>query len=78
MMTPGHRAYRDHHVFLMALLAGLKKAYGQRRSSNVLVMRKGSIAELSGLRRQSFPHLEDLAGIAQTARVNHPPENGWW
>ncbi len=45
-------------IFLMALLAGLQRAFiTSGNSLNVLVMRKGSNAELSGgFDAQSLPH----------------------
>ena len=50
-------------VFLMALLAGLKKAFVTSGDPlNVLVMRKGSTAELSGgFDASLFPTLKNLA-----------------
>ena len=53
-------------VFLMALLAGLDKAFATSGDPlNVLVMRKGSVAELSGgFDASLFPTLKTLPGIA--------------
>src|SRR5256885_12569031 len=54
-------------IFLMALLAGLQRAFvssGDPR--NVLVLRKGSEAELSGgFDASLFPTLKTLPGIAK-------------
>ena len=54
-------------IFLMALLAGLQRAFvssGDPR--NVLVLRKGSEAELSGgFDAALFPTLKTLPGIAK-------------
>jgi putative ABC transport system permease protein len=52
-------------VFLMALLAGLQKAFvSSGDARNVLVMRKGSTAELSGgFDAALFPVLKTLPGI---------------
>jgi len=66
-------------VFLMALLAGLQKAF---RSSgdprNVLVMRKGSTAELSGgFDANLFPTLRTLPGIEKDAQ-GEPLASGEW
>src|SRR6202451_430870 len=54
-------------VFLMALLAGLNKAFKSSGDPiNVLVMRKGSTAELSGgFDGNLFPTLKTLPGIAK-------------
>jgi len=54
-------------IFLMALLAGLKKAFvSSGNSQNVLVLRKGSEAELSGgFDASLFPTLKVLPGIAK-------------
>jgi len=66
-------------VFLMALLAGLQKAF---RSSgdprNVLVTRKGSTAELSGgFDANLFPTLRTLPGIEKDAQ-GEPLASGEW
>ena len=56
-------------VFLMALLVGLNKAFQSSGDPvNVLVMRKGSTAELSGgFDADLFPTLKTLPGIAKDA-----------
>jgi putative ABC transport system permease protein len=66
-------------VFLMALLAGLQKAFMASGSSqNVLVMRKGSTAELSGgFDANLFPTLKTLPGIA-TDKEGQPLASGEW
>src|SRR6202142_1280741 len=66
-------------VFLMALLAGLKKAFmASGDPVNVLVMRKGSQAELSGgFDANLFPTLKTLPGIAQDSQGN-PIASGEW
>jgi putative ABC transport system permease protein len=53
-------------IFLMALLAGLNRAFvTSGDSSNVLVLRKGSEAELSGgFDASLFPILKSLPGVA--------------
>src|SRR6201993_1883899 len=53
-------------VFLMALLAGLRKAFVSSGDPlNVLVLRKGSTAELSGgFTKDKMPILRQLPGIA--------------
>jgi len=57
-------------VFLMALLVGLNKAFQSSGDPvNVLVMRKGSTAELSGgFDADLFPTLKTLPGIAKDAQ----------
>ena len=57
-------------VFLMALFAGLKKAFmASGDPVNVLVMRKGSTAELSGgFDANLFPTLKTLPGIAKDSQ----------
>src|ERR1700675_2346597 len=57
-------------VFLMALLAGLQKAFvSSGDARNVLVMRKGSTAELSGgFDASLFPILKTLPGIATDSK----------
>ncbi|MBZ5614341.1 MAG: ABC transporter permease [Acidobacteriia bacterium] len=66
-------------VFLMALLAGLKRAFiASGDPMNVLVMRKGSVAELSGgFNADLFPTLRTLPGIAQD-REGQPIASGEW
>src|ERR1700679_4047892 len=67
-------------VFLMALLAGLNKAFKSSGDSlNVLVMRKGSTAELSGgFDANLFPTLRTLPGIAKDPQGDPtpPPDGG--
>lgn len=66
-------------VFLMALLAGLDKAFMTSGDPlNVLVMRKGSTAELSGgFDANLFPTLKTLPGIAKDAQ-GEPLASGEW
>jgi len=66
-------------VFLMALLAGLNKAFmASGDALNVLVMRKGSTAELSGgFDANLFPTLKTLPGIA-TDSEGQPLASGEW
>ena len=66
-------------VFLMALLAGLQKAFKSSGDPiNVLVMRKGSTAELSGgFDANLFPTLKTLPGIA-TDKDGQPLASGEW
>ncbi|MGB9233353.1 MAG: ABC transporter permease [Terriglobales bacterium] len=66
-------------VFLMALLAGLDKAFMTSGDAlNVLVMRKGSNAELSGgFDASLFPTLKTLPGIA-TDGQGQPLASGEW
>ena len=66
-------------VFLMALLAGLDKAFMTSGDAlNVLVMRKGSTAELSGgFDANLFPTLKTLPGIA-TDSQGQPLASGEW
>ncbi|HLX84055.1 MAG TPA: ABC transporter permease [Terriglobales bacterium] len=66
-------------VFLMALLAGLQKAFQSSGSAtNVLVMRKGSTAELSGgFDANLFPTLKTLPGIKQDSS-GQPLASGEW
>lgn len=54
-------------VFIMALLAGLQKAFQSTGNpSNVLVLRKGSTSELTGpFEQASFNTLKTLPGIAK-------------
>jgi putative ABC transport system permease protein len=66
-------------IFLMALLAGLNRAFvssGSRK--NVLVLRKGSEAELSGgFDASLFPTLKVLPGIAKDSH-GEPMASGEW
>lgn len=66
-------------VFLMALLAGLQKAFvASGDPLNVLVMRKGSTAELSGgFDATLFPTLKSLPGIATDSK-GEPLASGEW
>ena len=66
-------------VFLMALLAGLKRAFVTSGDPlNVLVLRKGSTAELSGgFDASLFPTLKDLSGIAKDSH-GEPIASGEW
>jgi len=66
-------------VFLMALLAGLQKAFvASGDALNVLVMRKGSTAELSGgFDASLFPTLKELPGIARD-NEGQPIASGEW
>ena len=66
-------------VFLMALLAGLKKAFmSSGDPMNVLVMRKGSTAELSGgFDANLFPTLRTLPGVAVDSK-GEPLASGEW
>src|SRR6266481_2488499 len=66
-------------VFLMALLAGLKQAFVSSGDPlNVLVLRKGSTAELSGgFDASLFPTLKNLPGIAKDSH-GEPLASGEW
>ena len=66
-------------IFLMALLAGLDRAFvTSGDAQNVLVMRKGSQAELSGgFDAALFPTLKTLPGIAKDSHVE-PMASGEW
>jgi putative ABC transport system permease protein len=66
-------------VFLMALLAGLKQAFVTSGDPlNVLVLRKGSTAELSGgFDANLFPTLKNLNGVAKDKR-GEPMASGEW
>jgi putative ABC transport system permease protein len=66
-------------IFLMALVAGLNRAFVSSGSSkNVLVLRKGSEAELSGgFDAALFPTLKTLPGIA-TDKEGQPMVSGEW
>jgi putative ABC transport system permease protein len=66
-------------VFLMALLAGLNRAFVKSGDpKNVLVLRKGSEAELSGgFDAALFPTLRELPGIAKDSK-GEPMASGEW
>src|ERR1700684_4231702 len=66
-------------IFLMALLAGLQKAFvSSGNPQNVLVLRKGSEAELSGgFDAALFPALKVLPGIAKDSH-GEPMVSGEW
>lgn len=66
-------------IFLMALVTGLKHAFVSSGSPlNVLVMRKGSEAELSGgFDASLFPTLKTLPGIAKDSH-GEPMASGEW
>src|SRR5581483_5299452 len=66
-------------IFLMALVAGLDRAFVSSGSPlNVLVLRKGSEAELSGgFDATLFPTLTTLPGIAKDSR-GEPMASGEW
>jgi len=66
-------------VFLMALLAGLQRAFVKSGDPlNVLVLRKGSQAELSGgFDAALFPTLRELPGIAKDSK-GEPMASGEW
>lgn len=66
-------------IFLMALIAGLDRAFVSSGSSkNVLVLRKGSEAELSGgFDASLFPTLKTLPGIAKDSK-GEPMVSGEW
>ena len=66
-------------VFLMALLAGLQKAFvSSGDARNVLVMRKGSTAELSGgFDASLFPTLKTLPGVEKDNQ-GEPIASGEW
>lgn len=66
-------------VFLMALLAGLDRAFATSGDAlNVLVLRKGSEAELSGgFDASLFPTLKTLPGIAKDSH-GEPMASGEW
>src|SRR5579862_8673572 len=58
-------------VFILALLAGLNKAFGTTGDPlNVLVLRKGSTSELSagGVTRDAMQVFKDLPGIQRDAK----------
>ena len=61
-------------VFIMALLAGLGRAFGTTGDPlNVLVLRKGSTSELSagGVSRDAMQVFKDLPGVARN-KQNEP------
>jgi putative ABC transport system permease protein len=66
-------------IFLMALLAGLARAFVTTGDPlNVLVLRKGSEAELSGgFDATNFPTLKNLPGIAKNSH-GEPLASGEW
>jgi putative ABC transport system permease protein len=66
-------------IFLMALLAGLQRAFVSSGDPlNVLVLRKGSQAELSGgFDAALFPTLKTLPGIAKDSH-GEPMVSGEW
>jgi len=66
-------------IFLMALLAGLDRAFVTSGDpQNVLVLRKGSTAELSGgFDAALFPTLKNLPGIAKDSK-GEPLASGEW
>src|SRR5246500_2925030 len=66
-------------IFIMALLAGLKRAFVKSGGAlNVLVLRKGSQAELSGgFDAALFPTLKNLPGIAKDSH-GEPMASGEW
>src|SRR5450755_3518107 len=66
-------------IFLMALLAGLQRAFVTSGNPlNVLVLRKGSEAELSGgFDASLFPTLKTLPGIAKDSH-GEPMASGEW
>jgi putative ABC transport system permease protein len=66
-------------IFLMALVAGLDRAFVSSGSNlNVLVLRKGSEAELSGgFDATLFPTLKTLPGIAKDSH-GEPMVSGEW
>ena len=66
-------------IFLMALLSGLQRAFvSSGNPNNVLVLRKGSEAELSGgFDAALFPTLKVLPGIAKDSH-GEPMVSGEW
>jgi putative ABC transport system permease protein len=66
-------------IFLMALVAGLNRAFVSSGSNlNVLVLRKGSEAELSGgFDATLFPTLKTLPGVAKDSH-GEPMASGEW
>jgi putative ABC transport system permease protein len=60
-------------IFIMALLAGLNRAFGTTGDAlNVLVLRKGSTSELSagGVARDDMQTLKELPGVAKDTQGN--------
>jgi putative ABC transport system permease protein len=60
-------------IFIMALLAGLDRAFGTTGGPlNVLVLRKGSTSELSagGVARDAMQTLKELPGVAKDSQGN--------
>lgn len=58
-------------IFIMALLAGLNRAFGSTGDPlNVLVLRKGSTSELAagGVSRDAMQTLKDLPGVAKNSQ----------
>jgi putative ABC transport system permease protein len=58
-------------IFIMALLAGLNRAFGTTGDPlNVLVLRKGSTSELSagGVSRDAMQTLKELPGVAKNSK----------
>src|SRR6266851_1309658 len=58
-------------VFIMALLAGLDRAFGTTGDPlNVLVLRKGSTSELSagGVQRDAAQVIKELPGVARNSK----------
>jgi len=66
-------------IFLMALIAGLNRAFvSSGNPLNVLVLRKGSEAELSGgFDASLYPTLKTLPGIAKDSK-GEPMTSGEW
>src|SRR5438876_10550790 len=66
-------------IFIMALLAGLKRAFvTSGDAQNVLVLRKGSEAELSGgFDATNFPVLKNLPGIAKDSHGEQIASGEW-
>jgi putative ABC transport system permease protein len=66
-------------IFLMALLAGLQRAFvSSGNPLNILVLRKGSEAELSGgFDASLFPTLTTLPGVAKDSH-GQPMASGEW
>ncbi len=60
-------------IFIMALLAGLNEAFATTGDpDNVLVLRKGSLSELSagGVQRDAVQVIKDLPGVARDSHGN--------
>ncbi len=60
-------------IFIMALLAGLNRAFASTGDAdNVLVLRKGSVSELSagGVQREAVQIIKDLPGVARDGSGN--------